>query len=656
MNLMIIESPGKLKKLATILGDDWKIAASVGHIRDLPQKEIGVHAPDFSPDYELTERGKGVLEKLKALAKQADKVYLATDPDREGEAISWHLQECLRLKNPIRVSFGEITPKAVNAAIQNPGKVDMQLVAAQEARRVLDRLVGYRVSPELSRQSGQRLSAGRVQSPAVFLVVERERQIKAFKVTNHFGAILFFPGQELEGEWSAEWQTKPDFVTDDTPYFMDRSFAEVVAAIPEVEVIKFTEGETKRSPPPPFTTSTLQQAASVALGMNPKETMDLAQKLYEQGHITYHRTDNPNISEESLPVIASVAALAGLDMANSQRKFKAPDGAQAGHPAITPTHWNAEEAGETPEQQALYQLIRIRAIACQLADARYSVRAAHLQGTEPSSGKTVTFEGRGRTLTYSGWLKLLAGDQTEEGEGKEPANPIPKLAEGQRLTVGRGKLLEKKTKPPSRYTQASLVKKLDSEGIGRPATYAAIMENITARGYVSIDSKKFLQPTDTGELVIDSLVGKFAFIDLGFTRDLESQLDRIASGQARYRDVIGSVDSQLQRELDTLQVTAQLPVHACPACTRPLWRIKGGNGWFWGCTGYPDCKVTLPDSKGKPGERKQQALSEFSCQCGKPLVHKIKKGKGGFDFWGCSGYPSCKTTYQDKDGKPVFQQ
>lgn len=658
MKLMIIESPGKIAKLSAILGDGWKIAASVGHVRDLPQKEMGVEAPDFKPSYELTERGSDVVARLKGLVKQADTVYLATDPDREGESISWHLQQCLKLSNPLRVTFNEITATAVKSALVQPRQIDVKRVAAQEARRVLDRLVGYMVSPELSRQSGERLSAGRVQSPAVRLVVERERQIRAFKVTNHFGAMLFFADAKTEGEWFAEWLTKPDFVTEDNPYFMDRAFAAAVAEVGAVVVKSFVESEAKRSPPPPFTTSTMQQAASVALGLNPKAAMDAAQKLYEQGHISYHRTDNPNVSDDALGDIYAVAVKLGLDMAESPRKFKAPEGAQVGHPAITPTHWDVEVAGETTEQRALYKLIRLRAIACQLADARYAVRTVRLAGAQPVGGKNVEFEAKGRTLTYSGWLKLVAGDQTEdEGEdAKEPTNPIPMLETGQRLDVARGKLLEKKTKPPARYTEATLVKKLESEGIGRPATYAAIMENIVSRGYVRVE-KKYLVPTPTGELVVDSLVGKFAFIDLGFTRDVEEDLDRIAQGQAGYKGVIGKVHEQLRRELATMEVSAT-PRHPCPECGKPLRRIKGKSGHFWGCSGHPDCSVTLPDEGGKPGQRKPQETSAFACaKCGKPLIHRAKKGKGGYDFWGCSGFKDgCKATYENKNGKPDFDK
>lgn len=437
---------------------------------------------------------------------------------------------------------------------------------------------------------------------------------------------------------------------------MDRAFAAAVAEVKAVVVKSFDESEAKRSPPPPFTTSTMQQAASVALGLDPKAAMDAAQKLYEQGHITYHRTDNPNVSDDSLGDIYAVAVKLGLDMADEPRKFKAPAGAQVGHPAVTPTHWEVEEADETSDQRALYKLIRLRAIACQLADARYAVRTVRLEAAQPIGGKDVEFEARGRTLIYQGWLKLIAGDQTEDEDGtdKEPSNPIPVCEPGERLDVARGKLLEKKTKPPSRYTQATLVKKLESEGIGRPATYAAIMDNIVTRAYVKAD-KKFLVPTETGELIVDSLVGKFEFLDLGFTREIEESLDRIALGEAGYKAVIAKVHDQLNREISTLQVSAT-PKHPCPECGKPLRRIPGKSGHFWGCSGHPDCSVTLPDEGGKPGQKKPLEVSNFACgKCGKPLIHRVKKGKGGYDFWGCSGFKDgCKTSYEDKKGQPDF--
>jgi DNA topoisomerase-1 len=655
MKLMIIESPGKIAKLSAILGADWKIAASVGHVRDLPQKEMGVHAPDFRPHYELTERGSGVVAKLKALAKDADAVYLATDPDREGESISWHLQQCLKLPNPLRVTFNEITASAVRQALVKPRSIDVRRVAAQEARRVLDRLVGYMVSPELSNQAGIQLSAGRVQSVAVRLVVERERAIRAFKVTQHYGAALFFAGAKTP--WRADWVTVPDYVSEDAPYFMDRAFAASVAAVKRVKVLSCDESNARRSPPPPFTTATMQQAASSALGLDPKKAMEVSQKLYEQGHITYHRTDNPNVSDEALPDIFAVATALGLDMADAPRRFKAKEGAQEGHPAITPTHWEVDEAGETPEQKALYKLIRLRAIACQLADAVYAVRTVRLQALDGPGDKPVTFEAKGRALVAEGWLKLLAGDQAEEeSDQKEPANPVPQVAVGAALDVERGELLDKKTRPLPRYTQATLIKKLEAEGVGRPATYAAIMDNIMTRGYVRID-KKFLVPTETGELINDSLTGHFEFIEVGFTREVEEDLDRIAQGERAYRAVIQRVYEKLQGELSTMQVSAT-PKHPCPDCGKALRRRKGNKGFFWGCMGYPGCSVTLPDESGKPGQRKPQTVSDFACEkCGKPLARRVKQGKGGYDFYGCTGFrDGCKATNPTKNGSPYFEK
>lgn len=648
MKLLIVESPNKTKKLSALLGEGWNVAASVGHVRNLPLNEIGVEAPAFKPRYEFTERGASVVDRLAKLAKEADAVYLATDPDREGESISWHLQQCLKLDNPLRVTFNEITANTVKAALVNPRTIDVKWVAAQEARRVLDRLVGYMVSPVLSLQTGERLSAGRVQSPAVYIVVERERAIRAFKSTKHYGALLVFADAKTNKEWTAEWVTKPKYATDDNPYFMDRAFAATVAGVKNARVKTYSETEAKRSPPPPFTTSTMQQAASVVLGLDPKAAMDAAQMLFGQGHITYHRTDNPNVSEESLGDIYAVAVKLGLDMADKPRKFKAPEGAQAGHPAITPTHWDIEEAGETSEQRALYKLIRVRAIACQLADARFAVRTVRLESEITAEGKSVEFEGRGRTLIYGGWLKLVAGDQTQEEESKEPENAIPACAPGDSLDVERGQLLEKYTKAPSRYTQATLIHKLESEGIGRPATYAGIMDNIVTRAYVKTE-KKFLIPTTTGELIVDSLVGKFAFIDLGYTRDIEKELDRVAKGEASYKAVVTQVHEQLLKELAAHQATTS-PKYPCPACAKPLRRIQGKSGFFWGCSGHPTCSLLLADKGGEP------ELVQHKCQkCSRTLVHRTKKGKNGYDFWGCSGFKEgCITSYENKKGAPDF--
>lgn len=655
MKLMIIESKGKIEKLTSILGGDWVVAASLGHVRDLPAHEMGVSEPEFRPEYEMTERGQQIVARLSSLVKKADVIYLATDPDREGESISWHLQQCLKLDDYQRVTFGEVTETAVKKAMLTPRRIDVKRVAAQEARRVLDRLVGYMVSPALRDLTGENLSAGRVQTPAVRLVVDRERAIRAFKQTLHYGATLHLNGSS--GEWKAEWLTKPDFVSDENPHFLDRQFAEAVASVTGVVVRSYEEGEARRSPPAPFITSTMQQAASIALGLDPKETMDAAQALYDKGHITYHRTDNPNVSDDSLADIAAVAASLGLDMADKPRKFKVKDDAQAGHPAVTPTHWAVEEAGDTPQQRALYKLIRNRAIACQLADARFAVRTAILDAAEPIQGRSVAFRASGRALVYEGWLKLISTDQAEDEDhgdnAKEPDNPVPAVTQGQALAPLSGRVVEIKTKAPSRYTKASLIKKLESEGIGRPATYAPIMDNIVGREYVT--GKKFLEPTATGELIVDSLVGKFEFLNLGFTRELETDLDRPANGEAGYRAVVQRAHDLLKQELTAFHASAPAPKNPCPECGKALRRIQGKSGFFWGCSGYPACTVSLPDSAGKPCKKKAQESSNFTCAlCNSLLVHREKKG--AYNFWGCSAFKAtgCKGSYPGKDGQPIY--
>lgn len=677
MKLMIVESPGKTKKLQEILSiiqphETWRVEASVGHIRDLPatgqgEGEIttGVRT-DYTPIYELTDRGRDVVAKLKRHVAQADEVYLATDPDREGESISWHLKDALGLKNPVRVAFNEITEGKVREVMAAPRRIDMKVVSAQEARRVLDRLVGYLVSPELKRQTGQKLSAGRVQSVAVYLVALRDRQIKNFKSTQHYGVRLVFAGAKLGEEWHADWLTTEGFTTEEQPYFMDRSFAEKVASVRQVMVLSFTEKPASRNPPAPFKTTTLQKAASNALGLDPDITMALAQNLYEKGHISYHRTDNPNVSEDSMPAIKAVAQSLGIEAVTNRRTFKAGNDAQEGHPAVTPTHWEIESAGENDAEQRLYQLIRTRAIASQLAAASYKVRSVILETLEPVDGKLIRFGATGRTLVYPGWLQLLAGDSADESDEdeSEAANPVPNLGSGERVFASKGDLLEKKTKAPSRFTKASLIDALEAAGVGRPSTYAAIWANISARGYVGMADKRFIKTQATGELLIDRLENKWRFMDVGFTRSMEVELDGVATGSKTFKEVIEKMYLSLAADLKTQQ--AAIPtiaskqaaeVFPCPDCDKPLRYIaKGANGPFWGCTGYPDCSTSLPDVRGKPGARKKVELTNFLCEkCSKPLVHRQKKGKGGYDFWGCSGFSDgCKESYKNVKGAPDY--
>jgi DNA topoisomerase-1 len=508
-NLLIVESPGKVKKIQSILGSGWVVQASVGHVRDLPTKEIGVEPPEFRPHYVPTERGKSVIAKLKQCVGAAQEVYLATDPDREGESISWHLKQVLGLTSPKRVTFNEITPAAVKAAVAQPRTIDTKLVAAQEARRVLDRLVGYTVSPRLSDALGQTASAGRVQTPALRLVVEREREIRAFKPTKHFGVQLLFSGPQ--GDWIADWNCKP-LLPKGPSLLAERSVCTACSTSKGCRRRGLQRGNNAPgAASAAFTTSTMQQGASAALKLNPKSTMQAAQRLYEQGAITYHRTDNPNLSADAIAELIAYAQAAGLPLAPKQRRWKAKDGAQEAHEAIRPTHFEVESAGESADERRLYQLIRLRALASQLADAVYDVRTLILRADLPIDGKRIEFIARGRTLKVAGWLSLTQSDATDESEQAEPDNPVPKLAEMDTLTAKDGKLLRKVTEPPRRYTQASLVKALEEEGIGRPATYAAIMDNIVSRDYVREEKKKFLVPTELGESVIDALVGRFAF-------------------------------------------------------------------------------------------------------------------------------------------------
>lgn len=659
--LVIVESPGKVKKISALLGAGYRVVASVGHVRDLPPKELGIQPPDFRPCYEPTDRGREVLARLRKEVAQAEQVLLATDPDREGEAIAWHLADALKLRNPQRITFTAITKEQVTAAVAAPRPIDMPRVRSQEARRALDRIVGYRVSPALSNLAEQALSAGRVQSPAVRLVVDREREIANFKVTEHYGAELTF--ENADGStWRALWDIKPHLAEGQT-YITDDAFARRVADVRHVTVAEYSDGIKGRAPAAPFTTSTLQQAAGQRLKMRPKKTMELAQRLYEQGAITYHRTDNPNLDPAGIEDIAAYARSAGLPLADRPRRWKAKDGAQEGHEAIRPTHAAELDAGETDEEKALYRLIWQCAVASQLADALYAVRSVRLAGD--AAGLAVSFVATGRTLQSPGWMAVYAPDAGDDDDDAEALdNPIPVLAEGEALEAVSGRLLTKHTKPPPRFTEATLVKELERLGIGRPSTYASIIENITTRSYVTAGPKGYLSPTPIGEMIRDALVGRFQFAEFDYTRGLEDELDQIAEAKADYRAVVAEAWAALDQELGKLDTVKVAAAHPCPNCGKPLQRRKGQYGFFWSCAGYPDCKTTFPDDKGKPGERKAPPPpTGFKClKCGKELarrqgVSKPKKGEKGrpYDFYSCTGFPKCDATYETgEDGNPVF--
>lgn len=630
MKLMIIESPGKLKKLRPMMkklrpNEDWQVIASGGHIRDLPvsgQDEsmitTGVRK-NYSLVYEVLDKSKHNVRTIKDAVKKADVVYLATDPDREGESISWHLKEVASIKAYHRITFNEITQKRVSEALANPRLIDMNRVAAQECRRAMDRIVGYMVTKELRRLMGKPTTAGRVQSPAVYLVVLLERQIRKFVVMSHFSARLHFLAADGKSTWSADWQPIPDFATKETPYVLDSNLAHLVAATRNAIVESCEDRKAERDPPPPFITSTLQQAASNALRWDPDMTMRVAQRLFEQGVITYHRTDNPNVPDEAMPDVNELAKSMGLKAVPERRTFKAGEGAQEGHPAILPTHWANSEAGEDAEEQALYRLIRIRALASQLEAAIYDVRTTKLIAPGPN-GVPLRFGAYGRTIAYHGWLKLLQSDDTEDEEHSSPTgsnNPVPPLSPRQVLPVHRGECLSKKTQPPARYTKASLIKEMERRGIGRPSTFAAILKNILGKGFIS-ERKRKLVPEPLGEETIAQLEGVFSFLELTFTRELEQDLDRIAQGQDTYRAVIARLHERLEDELSR--------------------------------------------QASKPSASRTNAAaprSEFKCgKCGESLVRRTKAGKGGWDFWGCSAFRSsgCQVSYPCLDNKPDFSR
>lgn len=658
-HLMIVESPNKCKKIQSILGPDWIVKASMGHVRDLPQKEMGVDFETFKPDYVPSKKGKEVLGGLKKLTKTVDQVWLATDPDREGEAIAWHLQQALNLKKPYRVTFNAITKSSVTESVNNPSEIDISLVRAQEGRRVLDRLVGYSVSPELSRACGNGawLTAGRVQSVALRIVADRELEILNFRPKDYVEVYLYFDTDNIG--WKAKWMPG-DLLHEVEKYWTNRAFAQHVADIRNVVVTSIDRSKRSNRPPPPFITSTLQQAASVSLGMSPKQCMQNAQKLFEAGLITYHRTDNPNLSEDGATEVREWLQNNGYkDHISSQiNTWKSKANAQEGHEAIRPTSIakHPDKSQDIPQDlQQLYKLIWQRAVACQMKNAEIDVTKLSLSSNDQIDGNFMHFLAKGEQLIYSGWRLLSVRDAADESV-KDNDQQLPRLTQNQQLYAIDGAVEDKQTKPPSRYTEASLIKKLEVEGVGRPATYASIIDNIVHRGYVLIEKRK-LTASDLGILIVRTLTNRFKFMELGYTSDIEDQLDDIALGKKQYKAVVASAYRVLSDELRSLdEVSTQShPKHTCPDCGDILRLVQNK---FWGCAGYPNCKYTAPNENGKPGKPRSRTESEtdnsYPCVCGNGFMHRIK-GRNGY-FWGCTNYPTCRQTLTDEEGKPGTQK
>lgn len=603
MKLLIVESPAKAKTITKYLDDlpngtagEYVVRASVGHVRDLPKSNknaIDIEG-GFIPRYEISKGKENVIEELRELAEQADEVLLATDPDREGEAIAWHLKEALGLKNPKRVVFNEITKEAIQEAVQNPRTIDEHLRQAQEARRVLDRLVGYDLSGLIWKKVRYGLSAGRVQSPALRILMEREREIRAF-VPEDFWVITADVETENKEHIPLVCALEPK-TQEEADRICDIGRKEAWS------VLDVKETKAKRAPRPPFITSTLQQVASTRLGFAPSRTMGIAQKLYESGHITYMRTDSTNLSQHALAQIETVVKKKYGAEYSARHIYKTRSkSAQEAHEAIRPSNLVVERAGTTDEQKKLYTLIWERAVASQMADAEI-LRTRITARTE--SGSTPEFAANGSRVLFDGWLKA---DPRARGEDVE----LPKVAAGDPLALKDIQAEGKQTQPPSRYTEAGLIKEMEKRGIGRPSTYASIMKTLQDREYVTKEGRT-LFPTDTGDVVSSFLEQNFdKYISDSFTAEMEDELDEIASGTREYektlKDFYGpfTKDIEAKEKIEKITTLGDAPEECpCPKCGSKMVIKLGRGGKFMSCARFPECdgartiegKVIEPDA------------------------------------------------------------
>ncbi len=695
-SLVIVESPAKAKTINKYLGPDFEVKASMGHVRDLPSKGLNVDIEnDFAPTYDIMPGKKRTVAALKAAVKKCDKLFLATDLDREGEAIAWHLAQILRVPQDktFRVIFNAITKSTIQEAFAKPGKLDIDKVMAQQARRILDRIVGYKISPLLWKKVTPGLSAGRVQSVAVKMVVEKEREIRQFKPVEYWRIPAVFTtdlksplpdqwrafmGAKSEGDgpptlaeqdnWLAEKEAfRAELYKVGDEKFQASSRQDAEPLFNALQKARFTIGgiETRESvsqPPAPFITSTLQQAAANRLGFPTKKTMVTAQQLYEGidlgsmgslGLITYMRTDSTHLTAEAVKDVRRyIGQHIGPDyLPKEPAVYASRKAAQQAHEAIRPTDVDLTPTDIkdflTPEQLRLYELIWQRFVACQMKPAKWNVTNLDIQAD--TSPARCHYRATGRVLLFDGFTKIW---KIASGEQQ-----LPQVKAQQQLAVVDIKAEQHFTKPPARYTEGGLVKALEKEGIGRPSTYAAIISTIQERKYVEQKEKKFFA-TDLGEIVTDKLNEYFPNImDIAFTRFMEEQLDKIEEQHIDWLGVLKDFYGPFKDSLETAQKNMK---HAkaetspseydCPKCGRQLVYKFGRNGKFLSCSDYPNCKFACPcDKEGKMVEEK---LSEHKCPvCGKPLVHK--NGRFG-PFLGCSDYPACKTIVKlDKQGNIV---
>jgi DNA topoisomerase I len=652
-SLVIVESPTKAKTITKFLGKDFKVESSFGHIRDLPQKKLGVDVKNnFEPTYEIPIKAQKQVDKLKKLASSANTIILATDEDREGEAIAWHLLNALDLgkKHTERIAFHEITKKAIEEALQNPRELDLHLVDAQQARRILDRLVGYKLSPLLWKKVARGLSAGRVQSVAVRLVVDREREIQKFKQEEYWS--IEAEMQKAEQNFIAQLAQVKGKALDKMAIKNEEEAQKILTDLKgaKYQVAKIERKEALRQPPTPFTTSTLQQEAAKRLGYSAKQTMMLAQQLYEGvelgkegsvGLITYMRTDSLNLSGFSLSnvrdYIQNEIGEKYLPAKPNIYKTKSK-GAQEAHEAIRPTDINHTPDSISsylePKQLKLYKLIWQRTLACQMNPTIIDQTKIDIQA------KDYTFRASGSIIKFDGFLKVYKTGIKE--------NILPALKEGDEPILIDLKKLQHFTQPPARYSEATLIKALEEYGIGRPSTYAPTLSTVQDRNYVKKNDEKKLYPTEIGILVNDLLVEHFPqIVDLNFTAKMEEELDEIAEGKRKWQPVIKEFympfEANLkikEKEINKKELTEEKTDLKCDKCGSPMIVKMGRYGKFLACSNYPECK-NIQSMMVTQEEHTAEQTNETCTKCGAPLI--IKTGRFG-KFLACSKYPECKFT------------
>jgi DNA topoisomerase-1 len=645
MDLVIVESPTKAKTIQKFLGKDFKIKSSFGHIRDLPKGALGVDIENnFEPKYVIPTKARKILNELKKESAKAKNTILATDEDREGEAIAWHLKEALKLDNPERIVFHEITKTAIENALKSSRKIDMNLVNSQQARRILDRIVGYKLSPFLWKKISKGLSAGRVQSIAVRLIVEREREIEKFIPVEYWSIEALLKNDPRTGapkEFTASL-TKQNEKTIEKLEIKNKTEADKILNDlnkSDYVVESVEKKETKRHPAPPFTTSTLQQASWQRFKFSAKMTMSLAQKLYEQGYITYHRTDSLNLSETSLLAAQKfITEKIGVNYWTGKIvKYKTKKaGAQEAHEAIRPAYADKQpEALEVDARQLkLYTLIWQRFIASQMAPAVFDSVSVDIKAGN------YTFRSNGQTLKFDGFLKIYPSKFEEKD--------LPILEKNDKLDLLKLESLEHFTEPPARYTEASLIKILEKHGIGRPSTYAPTISTIQTRNYIEKNEQKRFVPTEIGTVVNDVLVKNFPeVVDIDFTAKMEKELDEVSEGkdswQKTCKDFWTPFAKNLEEKYEKVQKSDLIKEtdKVCPKCGAPMIERYGRFGKFYACSKFPECKHT----ESVEDKSKDLGIKCPRCKEGDIVARKTKRGK---IFYGCNKFPKCDYALWDK--------